>query len=232
MNHRSKAIAIIGAILLALTMLLFFVAPDHRLVITWVGFIFIILSEIILFVGLILIEYLADDVSPIIIRAGAGTTLIVCTILSILSSIFFIITKSESVKAFVVIQGILGVILAIILVVSYTSAKSVKINSDQVVNSVATIEFLISKLNLLKDDKKNMKFSEVIGKIAEELRYSDLSTLVPSDYELEKNIAQLEIALMKTQEENEQEINNLLEALLTNVNRRKIEVKSTKQGGL
>lgn len=232
MNKRSKALLMIGTMIVLLSIFLFFMLTEDRITITWMGFAFILFVEIVLFGGLVLIEFLSHSVSQIMIRIIGGIALLGYASLSIIISIIYMSVESEAVRTYLVIQVILAVVLVIILVVAFISALSVKSNDSRVVSATTLISSYVDKLNLLKSDKKYAPYSVALAKVAEGLRYSDTSTTVQSDGKIEANIDKLELTLRNQIDDKEKEVDIIIEELIVLINQRKIEVKNTKSGGI
>ena len=101
-------------------------------------------------------------------------------------------------------------------------------------NTVITLTLVTDQLTSLSDDSRNTKYADQLKKIADELRYSDTSSLVPSDELIQNAVAKLEVVLVQEygEDEKDTEIKNLLSEILVLINRRKQEVKLTKVGGI
>jgi hypothetical protein len=232
MKKRVNTILISGIVVFMLTSFIFFIATNERELVTWVSFCFLLLTEIILFGGLILIEYLATKVSPIVMRAGFGSSLVICSIISMIVSMFYIVSENESVKPILIIQAILLAIIIILFFVFYTTSGSVKVSSDKVINTTIRISSFIDKLNSLSKDGNNDKYKKQLTKIAQDLSFSDISTSVSCDSEIERKLASLELTLLKEDESKDTEISKLLEDMVLLINKRKFEIKNTKVGGI
>jgi len=232
MKKRVNTILISGIVMLILTNFIFFIVTNERELVTWVSLIFLLLAEIMLFGGLILIEYLANKVSPIVMRAGFGSSLIICSIISMIASLFYIMSENESVKPILIIQAVLLAIIIILFFVFYTASGSVKASSNKVINTTIRVSSFVDKLNHLSQDVNNDKYEKQLAKIAEDLRFTDTSTSVSCDNEIERKLARLELTLLKEDESKDIEIFKLLEDMLLLINKRKIEVNSTKVGGI
>ena len=233
MNNRIKAIIIIGSLTFLFSIFLYFMIPIERVTIIWFGMIFILLAEIIFFGGLILIEYISKSVSQVFIRSFGGAAVIVIPIISVAVSMIFMITKSESFNMFIIIQVSLIVILSIIAVIAYYVSLGIKKESDNVLKSVSELNAMIGKLNLLRNDNSNTKYSAMIGKVEDELKYSDISTVVPSDEKLNAKLINLETELLKNDcESKDKKVIGILNDMLTIVKHRKIELQGIKKGGI
>lgn len=232
MNKRSQIISICGMIMFILTTFMFFMMTKDRIESTWISLFFLLFAEMILFGGFIMIEYLADKASQIVIRSGCGFVLLAYSIISIIVSMYYIISVKESVKPLITIQVVLLVIAGILLAVFYTTSVSIKDNSDKVINATERVSSVVDKLNLLSQDVSNDKYKKQIAKIAEDLMFTDTSTLVACDDEINRKIASIELALLKEAGSKESEVYELLEDMLMLINKREIEVKNSKFGGV
>ncbi len=232
MNKRGKVFLVSGTLIILLTIFLFFILTEERVTMTWLSFEFLLFAECVLFGGLMIIEHLSSKTSQIILRSGGGFTLIVYSTISMIVSLFYMILVRKSVRSFFSIQAVLIVVAVILFIIIITTANSVKENNDKILNTTNKMNGILDKINLLKNDLQNTVYTKSLNKIAEELRFSDISTTVPSDEELEHKLAKLELALLKEIDTKDVEVNGLLEEMLLLINRRKAEVKTTKVGGI
>lgn len=232
MNKNCKIILISSILIFALTIFPFFNLTKKRIDITWLGFTYILIAELLLFGGLILIEYLAHNNSQIIIRVGIGFTIISYAIVSIVTSIVYMKSANNSIHIFMVIQNILIVIMFIISFIFYAAAKAFKVDNDKILDTSNRMLNIIGKLNLLKSNNHNKQFEMLIGKIIDSLKYSDISTTVSCDDELELKVTKLEKSLLKDNEGKEKEITELLDEIMMIINRRNQAVKNAKVGGI
>ena len=156
MNKRGKAISISGIIIFLLTTFIFFMMTKDRVAATWISLFFLLFAEIILFGGFIMIEYLVDKGSPIVIRAGCGFVLVAYSIISIIASMYYIISAIESVKPLIIIQVVLLGIAVILFTIFYTISVSIKDSNDKVINATVRVSLVVDKLNLLSQDINNI----------------------------------------------------------------------------
>lgn len=232
MKKRVSTILISGIVILILTNFIFFIVTNERELVTWVSFFFLLLTEIILSGGLILIEYLENKVSAIVMRAGFGSSLVICSIISMITSLFYIMSEEESVRPILTIQAMLLAIIIVLFFVFYTTAGRVKASSSKVINATERVSSFVDKINHLSQDVNNYKYEKQLTKIAEDLRFTDTSTSVSCDNEIERKLASLELTLFKEDESKDIEISKLLQDMFLLINKRKIEVNSTKVGGI
>ncbi|QHQ59772.1 hypothetical protein Ana3638_02280 [Anaerocolumna sedimenticola] len=232
MNKRGKTLSIIGAISVVVTILLFFLLTSERSTMTWAGFCSILLAEIATFGGLVFLESISTKLSLIVMSAIGGGALIAIPLISIAVSLLFMVSQSHAYKVFAAIQIVSLAILVILLIIAYQVSTSVKYTSDKLLSAEKTITRITDKLKMLADDRHNKVYSEKIKRIAEDIRYSDISTTVAADTEIETKIESLKLILLSENDQKEEKANALLDDMLLLVNRRKMEVKNTKQGGI
>lgn len=229
MTRREKAFTISGILVLLVTILLFFIITQERTTITWLGFLFLIVAEVIFFGGMLLIENIASRSSQIVIRSGVGATITIYTILSIVVSLVYMNLLRDSIVSLCVIQILLFSVAAILCVIFYTSGKGVKAKEDKVDESSAKIDAMINRMKLLKSNKE---YNGDLEKVCENLRFSDTSTFVEVDKEIEDKIGELESAFLKDDENKDAEIKLLIKEISSLINKRKVQVKELKKGNI
>lgn len=234
MKNRTRAISIIGVILVIFTAILFALLTEDRTRTMFICLGFIVGAEIVFFGGLLLIEYLSKTTSQIILRTVCGITLSIGSLASILVSCIYIGRDVDSLRGFYSWQLIIWVFAVVVLTIGYFTASSVNNSDSRTMNAVMTLAVVVDQLTTLSEDIRNSKYKEQLKKIADELRYSDTSSLAPSDDLIQNAVAKLELALVQEygEDEKDSEIKNLLSEILVLINKRKQEVKLTKVGGI
>ncbi|WP_310601650.1 hypothetical protein [Anaerosporobacter sp.] len=233
-KNRSKALLLIGIILVVFTGALYLLLVKDRTTQRAICLGFMMGAEVVFFGGMLGIEFLSKKTSQIILRTVCGIALGIGSLVSIVVSYIYIVGESDGLTHFYSLQLIIWVIACVVFIIGYFTASSVKKSETGVMNAVVTLTEVINQLNLLSSDAKNAPYSKQIKKIAEELRYSDTSSLVPSDEKIGHVVAKLDLTLMQeyTKEEKDVKVENLLSELLALINKRKQEVKLTKVGGI
>ncbi|SHM21963.1 hypothetical protein SAMN02746066_01220 [Anaerosporobacter mobilis DSM 15930] len=234
MKNRNSAISIIGVIIVVFTGILFALLTEDRRTSMFICLGFIVGAEIVLFGGLLTIEYLSRTTSQIIVRTVCGITLGVGSIASILVSCIYMGRDVDSLRGFYSWQLIIWVLAIIGITIGFFTASSVKASDTRTMNTVMTLTLVTDQLTSLSDDSRNTKYADQLKKIADELCYSDTSSLVPSDELIQNAVAKLEVVLVQEygEDEKDTEIKNLLSEILVLINKRKQEVKLTKVGGI
>lgn len=234
MKNRNNAISIIGVILVIFTGILFALLTEDRTTSMFICLGFIVGAEIVFFGGLLIIEYLSRTTSQIILRTVCGITLGVCSLASVLVSCVYMGRDVDSLRWFYSWQLIIWVLAIVVITIGYFTASSVKTSDTKTMKTVVTLTNVANLLTSLSDDSRNTKYAEQLKKIADELRYSDTSSFVPSDELIQNAVAKLEFVLVQEygEDEKDSEIKNLLSEMSILINRRKQEVKLTKVGGI
>lgn len=234
MKNRTSAISIIGVVLVVFTGILFALLTEDRRTSMFICLGFMVGAEIVFFGGLLAIEYLSRTTSQIIVRTVCGIILGVGSLASILVSCIYMGRDIDSLRGFYSWQLIIWVLAIIGITIGYFTASSVKTSDTRTMNAVMTLTNIFDQLTSFSDDSRNTKYADQLKKIADELRYSDTSSLVPSDELIQNAVAKLEVVLVQEygEDEKDSEINNLLSEILVLINRRKQEVKLTKVGGI
>lgn len=234
MKNRTSAISIIGVVLVVFTGILFALLTEDRRTSMFICLGFMVGAEIVFFGGLLAIEYLSRTTSQIIVRTVCGIILGVGSLASILVSCIYMGRDIDSLRGFYSWQLIIWVLAIIGITIGYFTASSVKTSDTRTMNAVMTLTNIFDQLTSFSDDSRNTKYADQLKKIADELRYSDTSSLVPSDELIQNAVAKLEVVLVQKygEDEKDSEINNLLSEILVLINRRKQEVKLTKVGGI
>ena len=228
--RRTKTISVSGILLFLLTIVLFFLLTNDRILITWLGFGFMLFAELVFFGGLILIETASANLSQITARAGGY---VVLSIYSVIVSLVFMLIKPETASVFWSIQSVLLVIAGILLLVIMTSAKSIHEKDIKVLNSLKKVGAISERLTLLMEDDGNSKYKKILYKAVENLKYSDTSTVLSSDDEIEGKITQLELELVKEDyDHKDTAVEALIQELINLISRRRAHVKNSKAGSL
>ncbi|WMJ86052.1 hypothetical protein [Anaerocolumna sp. MB42-C2] len=231
MTRRGKTLSFIGAISIAVTIVLFFLLTRERSAMTWAGFCSIVLAEITMIGGLVVLEAISANLSQIVISAVGGGALIAIPLISIVVSLLFMILQSHAYRAFAAIQLVSLAVLMILLIIAYHVSSSVKYTSDNLLSAEKTITRITDKLKILAGDRNNKAYAEKIKRIAEDIRYSDVSVAAAADNEMEVKLEQLKRILLSEDDQKEDKANALLEDMALLVDRSRLEVKNTKQGG-
>lgn len=227
LNRRTTVLSLTGIIIFIATILIYVISGRSLFFLhSWIGFIFLLISEIIFFAGLIGIEYLSKTREQIIIRAGGGTVIVIYSLLAFALSFVFMRMPFWSINKFLSVQILMfAVAFVLVLVFIYTS-KSVSLDSVQILSAQAKIKEMEDRLKLLAAEKV---YGKQIGELAEGLRFSDVTAVVEADTQIEEDIKELELELSK-EEYDGKKIEELIQGISMSIKERKIQVRNRKPG--
>ncbi|WP_100065484.1 hypothetical protein [Miniphocaeibacter massiliensis] len=232
MNSRVKVLSISGILIMLLTITLGFLNIEEWNNTNIVSFIFILLAEIIFFGGFILVEKTYNDFSKTFYRGITFSVITLYTLATIITSLVFIIFTEKAFRSLLTIQLIILAIFLIAFITVYSISKKLKDSDEKILGSTSRIENYINRLNLLKSQDSSKPYSLRIKKLAEDLRFTDISTTVLADDDIELVISKLEEELNKDEDLSEKEIELLCSKISNLIERRKLEVHSLKRGGI
>lgn len=231
MNRRIKAFRIIGEIIVTVTILLYFMSTKHRTLTSYTSFSILLLAEIIFFGGWILIERNANEYSQIMLRAGCGVVLSIYSMIASVVSIIFICGNKVVLMGLLInIQVLLLVAAIVLMIVFRTIAKGVKQSDDKVIQAVSRANGVMHRLTLLSQEKQNKAYEKKLHSLSEDMRYTDVSTSVACDDEIDTVLSKLEVLLDGKEETKDTQVLQKIEELSNLIHRRELQVRSTKVG--
>ena len=127
-------IGIVGVIVVVFTLATFFLLNFERTTVQWVALAFLLLSEFVLFSGLIGIRSLGSNFSKVFVSAGIGTTLFLYFFATLIS-VFFANTF-DRLNSFIWMQLVIIGIFAIIAVAILAFSRRIAINDEESLNKV------------------------------------------------------------------------------------------------
>lgn len=126
MNKSGKIVLLIGLLILALSIFLFFMIVDERNNIQALYFSFIIFSEMVLFGGVSIILGYSKEKEKIIFYSGNIFSLISYTVISVITSLLYLCNNWKGIKSFWSIQVALFIIFMIFVTLFSFIAATVK----------------------------------------------------------------------------------------------------------
>lgn len=233
MKSRSKnVIMLVGFILIAATIALFFILTENRLLIDWLCFSFMLIAELILTASLLTMESIGKTTAGIMLRSGIYSTVVIYTMISIIVSIISMLFFREEAKFFVAIQIVLMVITAIILELMYISSVHIADLNTSTVQSVNKMQELLNKVITLQSENCNTRISVQLNKLYEAIRYCDVSETVVTDDIIANKIVELELLLGSELVDKIEAATKLIDYMLALMKQRAAEVSMLKAGGI
>lgn len=107
------------------------------------------------------------------------------------------------------------------------SSHTIKKNDADTTCSILALSDMISTLEIMKG---NRKYGKKIGKLAEDLYFTDISSLVSVDKEIAAYISKMEMSL--AQDEYAIEVEGYIEKVIELIRIRKIQLREKKMGGM
>lgn len=227
MNKRIIGASLIGATVLLATVLIFMLNYSVFFPSQIIGFSFIVYSEIVLFAGYVLIEYISSKSHKLMSWAGLGTAIGGYAFLVFLSSLIFMklhILLYLGFVSFQIVLFVICVIVCVLIVLASISKKQRDMGVDGAQNVIQGFIEQLSDLEAQCEDKKT------ICKISEMLKYTDTSCLVEADNEIEASLSKLKDILGEEEPDAEkfQEEAYKLEKI---IHKRNVQTRASKRGG-
>lgn len=228
MNRRIKISAIIGVVLFLATVLIFALSQPQIFTSTILGFVFLLYSEIMFFGGFALVEYLSSKTSGIITRAGLGITIGAYALVVFASSIIYMNLHINSARGFLVLQVLLVACAAIISIILVAVSKNKYTSDSKALKADTMVRGFADELVLIRDmsDKK-----ESIDKLVEAMKYTDTSTMVDADVEIDEAIGELK-NIVSAEGSDESKLNKSIEKIEFLIKKRNLQTRNEKQGGI
>ncbi len=173
-------------ILVGITLVIFFVgfSNENKTRFDYIRLMFVLISEVILFTGLILLSMNSSSKSKTLIRLGVGITLSGYWILTTLSALLWEIVFNNKIGGFVTTQIMIIGVTAIICIIIFTFSSLQRSNEKK----MSLGKWLQDGENIifsLKNDINLEAYSEHLEELYETLKYSDK---IATDIELDKKI--------------------------------------------
>lgn len=230
MKRRSITISISGLITLIATIITFTLCIDDWSGLTGWAFSTMLLTEVIFFGGLVLVERVAERTEQIIARSTLYALLSAYAVINIPVSIIYMAFFKAANTSFAVFEVILLSIFVIAVVVSLATSKSIRHSNDNTMNTVAAIEALIDRLNRLAVSPQCNAYSALLKKLSDDLRFTDISASVPEDAEIDGIISVIEVELSNENENSAETVKSALVRLNTLIAQRKLTASACKKG--
>lgn len=233
MNRRSKTLLLSGVIVVFTTIIILVLCIKDWSGITPLASIFIVFAELILFLGMTFVEKIATATEQLVIRSSYSVLLLFYTAISVIISLVFINKNKYAFITFIVLQLLLFSIIIIQLIVMYFTSKGIRIFKEKTLTATTQLDSLIGRLNTLSASESAKANTKALKKLAEDLRFTDTSTLVASDTQIDRVISELELELNKETEAQRSEfIEHNITLLNSLIAKRKVEVSSIRKGNI
>lgn len=235
MNRRSKVFSniSIGLIVIIITLVVFFVGFQkvEKTNLDYLALMFILLSEVALFIGLVILLTNEAPMSSIIIRSGVISTLSIYWLLTIIVYFIYKNTYKDSVGGFAAVQLILMALVAIITISLFMAASNVHASNIKIESTRVLLQESENMVFNLKNQKAYALHKDPLDRLYETIKYSDK---VASDSTLDEKIKEHIVNLSNNLKENREDkdaINESIENIITLIKERNMAAHTAKRGG-
>ncbi len=230
--NRRNAISICGIITFIATIILSKMCIDDWSGLTKWAFGTILGSEIVFFSGLLFAEYISQKTEQIITRVALYVLLSAYMLINVAVSVVFITSYKDENTSFVNTEVIIHALLFIAIIVFLTAGRSIYKSNRKTMANLANAEAMIGRLNKLAALDKCLAYRSALNKISDELRFSDISSPVLEDMEINKAISVIELEIVNDTETSEKVIKDALINLKSLVAQRNITISMAKKGNI
>ena len=133
------ATGVIGFIIIALTLAVFFLREIERIPTNNWGLAFLLLSEVALFTGLIMLRFTNANHSKVFLKAG-GTSALFLYFFATLISVLFAGAFRESLNTFILMELAIIAFSAIIIISVFAFSRGIERRNEEDVEKVGTTE--------------------------------------------------------------------------------------------
>lgn len=232
MNNNTKIYSTlaIGVIVIAATISIFFLGMYDKVRIDWLILTFILISEIALFLGVIITAMQNSPTNKVLIRSGIISTLFIYWIVTVLSSIFLRNALIENPNHFLIMNIVLIAVTAIIVISLNISALNTNDKDAKTINSRLFMEDCEKRVFALKANPALMDFRKALEDIYETIKYGDKIGKSSFDEDILKQLISLEDGL-KADNIINSDIQKITDGLIFLLNQRNTEMLQAKRGG-
>lgn len=230
--RRLSIILLISAIVIAATIMLFFVLTGEREKIDWLGFGFLLTAELVMTIGLLLLEGMESQSTGVLLRAGIYSTLGLYAVISIVTSVLFILFFRVNGNYLTAIQIVLLALAMIVIIIIHFANAHVSESNEAVLQSAGRMQLLLSRVTVLQGRNEAAVLKPQLDKLYEALRYCDVSVAVPTDDLVAARLGELEMLIGNDREEQAENAARLINDILALMKQRSAEMSLVKAGGI
>ncbi|AQR98178.1 MULTISPECIES: hypothetical protein [Clostridium] len=236
MGSKARTLASIGIgfIVFIVTLVVFFLGyTNHPMEnIDWIAFIFVLISEILLFGGTTIILMKKYPSNQMLLVSGIISTLSIYWIVTCILSIFNKNIFNGNTQGFITTQIIILAAALIISIALYVAGINVNENDDELAYSGIIIKDCESLAFSLKSNSNFSAYSSLLNKIYEEIKYSDKTKTVENEQIIYNRIQTLK-ELLSTNENNSkiEDVSKLVDEIVLLIKERNQSVLKLHQGG-
>lgn len=236
MNNSLRRIitGIIGLIIISATLVVFFMGfgNGQKENIDYAALIFVIISEIVLFGTMILIDDFKNKSNGLFLNSGVISALVLYWIATTLISILLPEVLKDNINAFITVQILVFALAAVIVLLIILASSHVKDSSEKASEYNLLLQECEKMVFSLKNNKKYMSVGRGLSDLYDELRFSDKSSSMQSeDSEINQRIIDLRSKLVAAENDEDQDINENIQDIILLIKNRNTAIKQMKNGG-
>ena len=224
------AIGVIGAIVIAFTVGAFFLMNVERTALNVWALSFLLLSEVVLFAGMICLRYTRS--AAVFVRSGAVVVLWMYFFVT-LATVLFARAFADHLNGFVLLQLGIVALFAISMVAIVAIGRRLGAHDGRIVDARRFMDGCESRIHALLVDGRNARHEKLLNGLHEGLKYADKIGASSLDAGIDGKISELETALnaRETDDNSEAAVVAVAGEITALIGRRKAEIGQAKRGG-
>lgn len=222
-------IGIIGFLLIAITCCIFFLFGFEKTAARILALCFVLFSEILLFVGLLILSFYNDLVNQVFIRSGVIGVLSLYFASTVTLSLFSH-AFSDSVTPLVLTEIIFLAVMLIVLTLLLFFSLRINHSDAKAISERKLMQICEKRIYDLLVDPKNQGFETKLKKLYETIKYSDKIGSSSVDEKIVGAIMRLEKGL-ESPDQKDENSETILDEITAFVSQRTMEIAENKRGG-
>ncbi len=231
-TRNRNIICFICLILILVTIALFFMLTENRVLIDWLGFGFMIAAELILMIGLLFMQRERGDQELTVLFPGMYSAIGLYAVLSIIVSFLYMIFFRGGAKYLISIQIVLFAAYLIIIALIYNVSHHVGKANATTVYSVNKMQGLLNRVAILQNINRNGMLGQKLNKLYDAIRFCDVSATVATDEDIAAKLTELQILIESNTEEPIDAAVGLIDDIMVLIKQRALEMRIVKSGGI
>ncbi len=225
-NDKILSAAVIGAIVILATFLIFFLTNPQKTSLEGISFLFILISEIILFAVIIFMVSKRLKSNKAVIQIGIIFTLSIYFIITVMISLLRHVFKNN-INGFILTNILIIAITAVICVLLFVVSLKISATDQKIKNARVNMELLEKHVFELSVNKQYSEYEQPLNQIYESIKFTDKTSASLIDPKLNHSIDTLEDMLIN----NDGNIGDIIDEIMSLLKQRNMELLNEKRGG-
>lgn len=222
-------IGIIGLIVIVFSLAAFFLLDIERIPLHWWALTFLVLSEVVLFSGLVVMQFSGANHSRVFMKSGVTTTLSLYFVATLIS-VFLANSFQNNSNAFILLELFIIALFAIIIITILAFSRRFRNSDEEIVRARSFMDLCEKRIYTLLVDTKNNTYKEALSTIYETFKYSDKIGTSFVDGKIDESIRELE-TLLQDDLKGKEDVMGIFDRISSLLCRRKEEIGESKRGG-